>query len=86
MKATGELAGLRSIGLAAKLVSNHVNRAAIANIIGSENQSTIYGERVQKLDFLAHNFFVNVLRQSIYCAGMVSEENEEIIIFNEVKK
>jgi len=49
MKATGELAGLRSIGLAAKLVSNHVNRAAIANIIGSENQFTI-GERVQKLD------------------------------------
>ena len=85
-QATGELSGLlRSIGLAAKMVSNHVNKAAIANITGSQNYNNIHGERVQKLDTLAHDLFVNVLRHSIYCAGMVSEENEEIIIFDDAK-
>lgn len=85
-QATGELSGLlRSIGLAAKIVSNLVNKAAIADILGSQNHINIHGESVQKLDALANNTFINVLRQSIYCAGMVSEENEDIIVFDDSK-
>lgn len=85
-QATGELSGLlRSIGLAAKIVSNLVNKAAIADIVGAQNNINIHGESVQKLDALANSTFINVLRQSIYCAGIVSEENADIIIFDDPK-
>jgi fructose-1,6-bisphosphatase I len=85
-QATGELSGLlRSIGLAAKIVSNLVNKAAIADILGTQNNINVHGENVQKLDALANNTFINILRQSIYCAGMVSEENEDILIFDDAK-
>ncbi|ANI88578.1 fructose-bisphosphatase [Arachidicoccus ginsenosidimutans] len=85
-QATGELSGLlRGIGLAAKMVSNLVNKAAIADILGAEGSVNIQGENVQKLDVLANNTFIHVLRNSIYCAGMVSEENEDIIVFDDAK-
>lgn len=85
-QATGELAGLlRSIGLAAKMVSYLVNKAAIADILGEAGAVNIQGETVQKLDALANQTFINVLKNSIYCAGMVSEENEDIIVFDDTK-
>lgn len=85
-QATGELSGLlRSIGLAAKMVSHLVNKAAIAGILGEAGVTNIQGESVQKLDALANQTFINVLRNSIYCAGMVSEENEDIIVFDDAK-
>ncbi|HEY0299203.1 MAG TPA: class 1 fructose-bisphosphatase [Arachidicoccus sp.] len=85
-QATGELSGLlRGIGLAAKMVSFLVNKAAIADILGEEGSINIQGEKVQKLDTLANQTFINVLRNSIYCAGIVSEENDDIIIFDDAK-
>lgn len=85
-QATGELAGLlRSIGLAAKMVSYLVNKAAIADILGEAGAVNVQGESVQKLDELANNTFVSILKNSIYCAGMVSEENEDIIVFDDAK-
>lgn len=85
-QATGELSGLlRSIGLAAKIVSNLVNKAAIADILGAQNNINVHGESEQKLDALANSTFIAIFRQSIYCAGMVSEENEDIIFFDDVK-
>lgn len=85
-QATGELSGLlRSIGLATKIVSHLVNKAAIAGILGEAGVTNVQGEAVQKLDALANQTFIEVLRNSIYCAGMVSEENDDIIIFDDVK-
>jgi len=85
-QATGELSGLlRGIGLAAKMVSHLVNKAAIADILGADGSVNVQGENVQKLDTLANQTFINVLRNSIYCAGMVSEENEDIIVFDDAK-
>ncbi len=85
-QATGELSGLlRGIGLAAKMVSKLVNQAAIADVIGEYGMTNVQGESVQKLDALANTTFINVLRNSIYCAGIVSEENEEMIVFDDPK-
>jgi fructose-1,6-bisphosphatase I len=85
-QATGELSGLlRGIGLAAKMVSRLVNLAAIADIIGEQGETNVQGEQVQKLDALANQTFIKVLRNSIYCAGMVSEENDDIIVFDDTK-
>ncbi|MFT4022654.1 MAG: hypothetical protein QM664_02575 [Flavihumibacter sp.] len=85
-RATGELSGLlRSIGLAAKMINKLVNQAAIADVIGEYGVTNIQGESVQKLDALANDCFTKVLRNSIYCAGMVSEENEDPVIFDDEK-
>lgn len=86
-QATGELSGLlRGIGLAAKMVNVQVNKAAIADILGEDGGAVnVQGETVQKLDSLANNTFINVLRHGIQCAGIVSEENDDIIIFDDPK-
>ena len=84
--ATGELSGLlRGIGLAAKQVNLEVNKAALADILGAEGSINIQGEVVQKLDVYANNVFINVLRSGINCAGIVSEENEEMVVFDDTK-
>lgn len=84
--ATGELSGLlRGIGLAAKQVNLEVNKAALADILGAEGSINIQGEVVQKLDVYANNVFINVLRSGINCAGIVSEENEEMVVFDDAK-
>lgn len=84
--ATGELSGLlRGIGLAAKQVNLELNKAALADILGAEGSVNIQGEVVQKLDVYANNVFISVLRSGINCAGIVSEENEEMVVFDDAK-
>ena len=84
--ATGELSGLlRGIGLAAKHVNNEINKAGIADILGAAGSINVQGEVVQKLDIYANNVFIDVLRSGINCAGIVSEENEDAVIFDDVK-
>ncbi len=41
--------------------------------------------RLQKLDEYANNVFIDVLRSGINCAGIVSEENEEMVVFDDIK-
>lgn len=84
--ATGELSGLlRGIGLAAKQVNLEINNAALADILGAAGSINVQGEEVQKLDVFANQVFINVLRSGINCAGIVSEENEEMVVFDDVK-
>ena len=84
--ATGELSGLlRGIGLAAKQVNLEVNRAGLADILGAEGTINVQGEVVQKLDVYANNVFIDVLRSGINCAGIVSEENEDAVIFDDMR-
>lgn len=82
--ATGQLSGLlRDIGLAAKRVNVEVNKAGIADILGEAGKTNIQGESVKKLDEFANDQFISSLRTSIYCCGMASEENEDIICFDD---
>ncbi|MFT3704085.1 MAG: class 1 fructose-bisphosphatase [Agriterribacter sp.] len=84
--ATGELSGLlRGIGLAAKHVNLEINKAGLADILGLEGTVNVQGEEVQKLDVYANNVFIDVLRSGINCAGIVSEENEEMVVFDDHK-
>lgn len=84
--ATGELSGLlRGIGLAAKQVNIQVNKAGIADILGTSGNVNVQGEEVQKLDEYANNVFINTLRSGINCAGIVSEENEDMVVFDDIK-
>jgi fructose-1,6-bisphosphatase I len=83
-KATGELSNLlRDIGLAAKRVNVEVNKAGLVDILGDAGSMNVQGEEVKKLDIFANNQFVGVLRHGISCAGIGSEELDDVVIFDD---
>ena len=82
--ATGELSGLlRDIGLASKRVNVEVNKAGLVDILGDAGSVNVQGEEVKKLDVYANNQFVGVLRHGISCAGIGSEELDDIMVFDD---
>jgi len=82
--ATGELSSLlRDIGLAAKRVNVEVNKAGLVDILGNNGTTNIQGEDVMKLDVFANRQFMRVLKHGISCAGIASEEMDDIVIFND---
>lgn len=83
-KATGELAGLlRDIGLAAKRVNVEVNKAGLVDILGNTGDINVQGEEVKKLDEFANDQLTGVLRHGISCAGIASEELDDMIVFED---
>jgi fructose-1,6-bisphosphatase I len=83
-KATGELSNLlRDIGLAAKHINVEVNKAGLVDILGDTGTVNIQGEQVKKLDLYANNQLMAVLKRGISCAGIVSEELEEVVVFDD---
>lgn len=83
-KATGELSGLlRDMGLAAKRVHVEVNKAGLVDILGDAGTMNVQGEEVKKLDVFANNQFMGVLQHGISCAGIGSEELDEIVVFDD---
>ena len=82
--ATGELSGLlRDIGLASKRVNVEVNKAGLVDILGDAGSVNVQGEEVKKLDVYANNQLVGVLRHGISCAGIGSEELDDILVFDD---
>ena len=83
-QATGELAGLlRDIGLASKRVNVEVNKAGLVDILGDAGTTNVQGEEVKKMDVFANNQFMGVLRHGISCAGIGSEELDDIVVFDD---
>ncbi len=82
--ATGELSNLlRDIGLAAKRVNVEVNKAGLVDILGDAGTVNVQGEDVKKLDVFANNQFMGVLRHGISCAGIGSEELDDVVVFDD---
>jgi fructose-1,6-bisphosphatase I len=85
-QATSELSSLlRDISFAAKLINVEVNKAGLVDIIGYTGTVNIQGEKVKKLDLFANNQMVGVLMRGISCAGIVSEELDDVIVFEDDK-
>lgn len=83
-KATGELSGLlRDIGLAAKRINVEVNKAGLVDILGDTGNKNVQGEDVKKLDEFANNQLTGVLHHGISCAGIASEELDDMVIFDD---
>ena len=83
-QATGELAGLlRDIGLAAKRVNVEVNKAGLVDILGDTGDINVQGEEVKKMDEFANDQFMGVLRHGISCAGIASEELDDMVAFED---
>ncbi|WP_185877989.1 class 1 fructose-bisphosphatase [Blattabacterium cuenoti] len=71
-----------AIKLAAKAVHKEVNKAGLTKNIGSSGKTNIQGEQQQKLDFFAHNIFINSLKNRDIVCGIASEESKDFIIIN----
>src|SRR6187200_3506819 len=82
--ATGELSSLlRDNGLAAKRVNVEVNKAGLVDILGDAGSVNVQGEEVKKLDIYANNQFMGVLKHGISCAGIASEELDDIVVLDD---
>jgi fructose-1,6-bisphosphatase I len=74
---------LKDLKLAGRQVSKELNTGALAGSLGDYTGSkNSHGEKVKKLDLIANNLFIKSLENGGNCAGIVSEENEKIVIFN----
>lgn len=82
--AKGELSRLLShFGIAAKIVNKKVNKAGLVDILGEAGEVNVQGEDQKKLDVFADEAFISALQASGEICGLVSEENQEIITFDD---
>ncbi len=84
--ATGTLShALLAIENAAKVISAHINKAGLVDILGRTDKINVYGEDVKKLDELANIWLIEHLSASGDFFAIASEELEEPV-FPEVGK
>lgn len=82
--ATGELTQLlTSFRLAGKMVNREVNKAGLAeDILGAQGTENVQGEAQQKLDVYANDLFIRLLRSQGQVCAVASEENDDIVHFD----
>jgi fructose-1,6-bisphosphatase I len=76
---------LNQICLSAKLITGRVRRAGLADVLGWTGDTNVQGESVQKLDVIANDTVINVLRRRGHCQGVASEELDHAVIFPDAK-
>src|SRR5881398_421928 len=77
-EATGELSNLLyDLCLAAKIISRHVRRAGLSDILGSAGAVNVSGDVQQKLDLFAHDAIQNAVQHTGRVCIVASEEDEE---------
>lgn len=82
--ATGQFSWLLSgITLATRIISAHVRRAGLNDILGELGHTNVQGEIVQKLDHLANETIATCLGYRDNVGIMVSEEDNEPRILKE---
>ena len=80
--ATGDFTRLlNDIGIAAKIVNREVNKAGLADISGYFGTTNAHGEDQKKLDMFANDHFIAALKHGGQCCAIASEENDEMILF-----
>lgn len=77
---------MREIGQAAKLINAEINKGGLGNILGPIEAFNSSGEPVKKLDQFANHALLTILENSFGCAGIASEEIEDVVIFNSLTK
>jgi len=84
--ATGELTSLISaIKLGAKIIHRDINKAGLVDILGASGAENIQGEQQMKLDLYANEKLKAALKARGIVAGIASEEEDEIVIFDGVE-
>ena len=70
---------MNNIAFAAKIISAHVNRAGLVDILGEAGQENVQGERVMKLDLYANEAIIRIVGGGGEVCAMGSEENDRMI-------
>ena len=79
-EATGAFTALLTdIATAAKIISYHVNKAGLVDILGGAGGTNVFGEHQQKLDVFANELMVRALVHGGKLCALASEESEDII-------
>ncbi|PKB66607.1 MAG: fructose-bisphosphatase [SAR202 cluster bacterium Io17-Chloro-G4] len=80
----GQLTGLDAVVIAiangSRQVQEHVQSAALGDVLGSTGETNVQGEIVQRLDEISSNTFVQVLSDSGSVAAIGCEEIEKPVI------
>jgi len=78
--ATGDFSSLfMELIVSLKLISYHVNKAGLLNIIGRAGTTNVQDEEQQKLDIFANNTIISKMEYTGHLCGMASEENDNLI-------
>lgn len=82
--AKGDLSRLLShVGIAAKIVNKKVKKAGLVDLLGEAGNINVQGEDQKKMDVFADEVFISALRASGEVCGIATEENQEIITFDD---
>ncbi|MEO0972544.1 MAG: class 1 fructose-bisphosphatase [Pseudomonadota bacterium] len=82
VETTGTLSWIMSaISISAKVISSHLRRARLEDVLGEAGgEDNVQGERQQKLDVIANETLIQILRSRSGVAAIGSEEDEELIM------
>lgn len=82
--ATGEFTRLLyHVGVAAKVINKKVNKAGLVDILGAAGDINVQGEEQKKLDLYANWNLIQALQNSRECCGAASEEDQELITWDD---
>lgn len=73
---------MEQITTASQVIASHVRKAGLVDVLGFTGKLNIQGEKVQKLDELANNIFLEAVKTSERFCAVASEEMKEAIIFS----
>src|SRR5919109_5179054 len=71
---------LSALSISAKMITSHVRRARLDDVLGSMGNENVQGEQQQKLDVIANDILLRTLGGREGVAIVASEENEEPVI------
>ncbi|KAI9748453.1 MAG: Fructose-1,6-bisphosphatase [Lichina confinis] len=81
-EATGDFTLLcHALQFAFKSIAYYIRRASLINLSGLAGSSNTTGDEQKKLDVISNDLFINAMRTSGKCRLLVSEEEEEAIVF-----
>lgn len=80
--ATGELSLLlNGLQFAFKFIAHNIRRAELVNLIGISGTANSTGDVQKKLDVIGDEIFINAMKSSGNVKVLVSEEQEDLIVF-----
>jgi len=83
-EATGDFTLLcHALQFSFKSIAYYIRRATLINLTGLAGSSNTTGDDQKKLDVIGNDLFVAAMRTSGKCRALVSEEEENVIYFDE---
>ncbi|PFH56188.1 hypothetical protein XA68_16921 [Ophiocordyceps unilateralis] len=81
-EATGDFTLLcHALQFSFKSIAYYIRRASLVNLTGLAGSSNSTGDDQKKLDVISNDLFIEAMRSCGRCAMLVSEEEEDVIVF-----